>query len=239
MNDADPTPTPAHSSDPLLWLEEVEGDQALSWVRNQNDRTLAELQGDRRYLGFEDAALEVLTADDRIPYGTIRDGLVYNFWQDEQNVRGLWRRTPVESYRTDEPEWETLLDFDQLAIDEDANWVFKGANVFRAHGSQTYRSLVSLSDGGKDAIVQREFDIASKTFVDDGFVTTEAKQGAVWVDDDTLLIATDWNDEDAPTVTESGYPFVVKRWERGRALSEATEVLRSTPADVGVFPFTI
>ena len=239
MTEENSTEASAEETDPHLWLEEVEGDRALSWVRSQNDRTLDELQGDKRYLAFEDAALEVLTADDRIPYGTIRGGLVYNFWQDEQNVRGLWRRTPIDSYRSDDPEWETLLDVDQLAHDEDANWVFKGANVFRAHGSDTYRSLVSLSDGGKDAIVQREFDIASKSFVADGFVTTEAKQGAAWVDDDTLLIATDWADEDEPTVTESGYPFVVKRWSRGMPLADAVEVLRGTPSDVGVFPFTI
>ncbi len=229
----------ADATDPLLWLEEIEGEQALDWVRTQNNRTLSALQTDPRYSGFEAAALDVLTSDDRIPYGTIRDGLVYNFWQDEQSVRGLWRRTPVESYRTSEPDWDVILDIDALAETEDANWVFKGANVFRAPGSDRYRALVSLSDGGKDAIVQREFDIESKSFVADGFSTPEAKQGAEWLDDDTLLIATDWGDDDGPTVTESGYPFVVKRWVRGTALSDAQELLRGNPTDVGVFPTTI
>ena len=133
--------------DPRLWLEEVEGDEALDWVRSQNERTLAELQSDPRYAGFEAAALEVLTSDDRIPYGTIRDGLVYNFWQDEQHVRGLWRRTTLESYRTSDPDWDVLLDVDAVAEAEEANWVFKGANVFRPHRSDRYLCLLSLSDG--------------------------------------------------------------------------------------------
>jgi len=227
------------TNDEYLWLEEVEGDEALTWVRQQNERTLGELQADPRYAGFEAAALEVLTAQDRIPYGSIRDGMVYNFWQDEEHVRGLWRRTSVESYRSDDPDWEIVLDVDALASDEDANWVFKGANVFRPVSGLSKHALVSLSDGGKDAIVQREFDIESKSFVTDGFVTPEAKQGATWVDEDTVLIATDWGDEAEPTVTESGYPFIVKRWTRGTSLTDAVEILRGTPTDVGVFPFTI
>ena len=227
------------SDDSYLWLEEVEGDEALAWVRAQNERTLAALQSDPNYDEIEAAALEVLTAEDRIPYGSIRDGMVYNFWQDEANVRGVWRRTPIDSYRGDEPEWETILDIDILAFTEDANWVFKGANVLRPPTGPATKALLSLSDGGKDAIVLREFDIASKSFVADGFITPEAKQGAVWVDDETVLIATDWGDESEPTVTESGYPFIVKRWTRGTPLAEATEVLRGTPSDVGVFPFTI
>lgn len=228
-------------NDPHLWLEDVEGDQALDWVRSQNERTLADLQADPRYAGFETAAIEVLTSNDRIPYGTIRDGLVYNFWQDDKHVRGVWRRTALASYRTAEPEWGVVLDVDALAEAEDANWVFKGANVFKPEGGDRYFALLSLSDGGKDAIVQREFDIESRVFVDSGFVTAEAKQGAAWVDVDHVLIGTDWGTEDdgGATVTESGYPFVVKRWTRGTPLSAAVEVLRGTPADVGVWPFTI
>ncbi len=229
------------TNDSHLWLEDVEGDEALAWVRRQNERTLAELQADARYEGFEAAALDVLTSNERIPYGTIRNGLVYNFWQDDEHVRGLWRRTPLASYRSDDPEWEVILDVDALARAEDANWVFKGANVFRPVGESRLFALLSLSDGGKDAIVQREFDIESKSFVMDGFVTTEAKQGAAWVDSDQVLIGTDWgtDDDGSATVTESGYPFVVKRWTRGTPLSEAVEILRGTPTDVGVWPFTI
>ena len=108
-------PTFSAENDPHLWLEEVEGDRALEWVRGQNKRTLADLRADPGYAANEAAATEILTSRERIPYGRIRDGQVYNFWQDEKNVRGLWRRTSEESYGSDAPEWETILDFDQLA----------------------------------------------------------------------------------------------------------------------------
>ncbi|MEZ6013005.1 MAG: prolyl oligopeptidase family serine peptidase, partial [Hyphomonas sp.] len=222
--------------DPYLWLEDVEGATALGWVKSQNQRTLAELQADPRYAGFEAAALDALNSKERIAYGAVRSGLVYNFWQDDEHVRGLWRRTPIESYRTENPEWETIVDFDKLSADEGKNWVYKGANCFAPKDSAEYKCMVSLSDGGKDAVIQREFDLQTKTFVDGGFVTPEAKQGIAWAGKDTILIATDWGGD---TVTESGYPFVVKRWQRGTPLESAVEVHRGDKTDVGVWPMTI
>lgn len=219
--------------DTYLWLEEVEGDEALAWVRAQNERSLAELKADPHYAGFEADALEALTSSERIPYGTVRDGMVYNFWQDETHVRGLWRRTPLESYSTDAPEWETVLDFDKLTADEGKNWVFKGSDCFRPKGGDAYTCMISLSDGGKDAVIRREFDIQTKTFLEDGFVTPEAKQAGVWAGPDMLLIATDWGDG---TVTQSGYPFIVKRWHRGTPLASAEELYRGDKTDVGVWP---
>ncbi|MFN7163539.1 MAG: prolyl oligopeptidase family serine peptidase [Hyphomonas sp.] len=219
-----------------LWLEEVEGAEALAWVTAQNTRTLAELEADPRYAGYEAAALEVLNSSERIPYGVVRDGLVYNFWQDEVNVRGLWRRTPLASYRTDAPDWETIVDFDKLAADEGKNWVYKGADCFRPKAGGKYSCLVSLSDGGKDAVINREFDLETKTFVDGGFVTPEAKQGLAWAGRDTLLVATNWG---AGTLTESGYPFIVKRWARGTPLDSAAELMRGKATDVGVWPMTM
>ena len=224
------------AEDPYLWLEEVEGERALDWVRAQNERTLAELQSGDLYERYYEAALDVLQSDERIPYGTIRDGWVYNFWQDATNVRGLWRRTPLESYATDNPDWEVLLDFDKLAEDEGKNWVYKGANCFSPEDSDKWYCMISLSDGGKDAVIQREFDLETKTFVEGGFVTPEAKQGFAWVDPDTALIATDWGEG---TVTESGYPYIVKRWTRGTPLEDAVEVVRGDETDVGVWPMVI
>ena len=224
-------------NDPYLWLEEVEGERALSWVRAQNAKSLSMLENDPRYDTFFADALEVMTSDERIPYGSVRGGRVYNFWQDDENPRGLWRRTPLESYRSDSPEWETVLDIDALSQAEDANWVFKGADCHTPDGGDTI-CLVSLSDGGKDAVIQREFDLATKQFVANGFVTAEAKQGAEWVDADTLLIATDWGG-DGSTLTESGYPSVVKRWTRGTPLESATTLFSGDRSDVGVWPMTI
>jgi prolyl oligopeptidase len=232
MNEA----SDAMSDDPYLWLEEVEGERALNWVRAQNKRSLEELQSSGNYAAYYKDALDVLQSDERIPYGTIRDGFVYNFWQDATNVRGLWRRTPLDSYASDAPDWETILDIDALARAEDKNWVYKGANCFSPQDGDKWYCMVSLSDGGKDAIIQREFDLETKRFVEDGFVTTEAKQGLAWVDPDTVLIGTDWGDD---TLTESGYPFVVKRWTRGTPLDEATEVFSGEKTDVGVWPMVI
>jgi prolyl oligopeptidase len=237
--------TPAHKEAPVtpiaeaadanLWLEEVEGEKALAWVRAQNERSLADLQAKPWYAGYEADALAVLTSDARIPYGNVQDGLVYNFWQDDVNVRGLWRRTTLASYATKAPKWETILDVDKLAEAEGKNWVYKGADCFKPKSAKAERCLISLSDGGKDAVINREFDLATKTFVADGFITPEAKQGTAWAGKDTLLIATDWGGE---TVTESGYPFVVKRWTRGTPLANATEVIRGETGHVGVWPTT-
>ncbi len=224
-------------NDPYLWLEEVEGERALSWVRAQNARSLSMLENDPHYEAAFDDALKVMTSDERIPYGSVRGGMVYNFWQDEQNPRGVWRRTALDSYRREQPDWETVLDIDALSKAEDANWVFKGADCHQAENGATI-CLVSLSNGGKDAVTQREFDLATKQFVENGFVTPEAKQGVEWIDGDTLLVATDWGGNGS-TLTESGYPSVIKRWTRDTPLGSAQTVFSGDRTDVGVWPMTL
>ena len=233
--------SPAHietprSDDLYLWLEDVEGPRALDWVRGQNTRTLDLLTVDENYQDHVEQALEVLTSDDRIAYGTVRDGYLYNFWQDTTHVRGLWRRAPLSTYLEDAPEWETVLDFDALAADENKNWVFKGANCFRPQSAERTLCMVSLSDGGKDAVVQREFSLESKTFVENGFATPEAKQNIDWVNQDTVLLSTDWA-QDGTTLTTSGYPSSVRLWQRGEPLSSARELWSGDRSDVGVWPW--
>jgi prolyl oligopeptidase len=224
-------------TDPYLWLEEVEGDAALNWVRQQNERSLAKIQQHPTYALNLAAAMELATSQERIPYGTVRDGMVYNFWQDDANVRGLWRRTSLASYETNSPTWETLLDVDQLAEAEDKNWVYKGADCLQRKNTKVTRCLLSLSDGGKDAVVVREFDLLKKTFIDDGFVTPEAKQDLAWIDQNTVLLATDWGNDGA-TLTESGYPSSVRLWRRGQPLTEAQELYAGAASDVGVWPWS-
>ncbi|MEZ5938764.1 MAG: hypothetical protein R3C52_11170 [Hyphomonadaceae bacterium] len=220
-----------------LWLEEVEGEQALAWVHGQNERTLGVLQSDPRYQGYYDAALQIATSKARIPYGSIRDGYVYNFWQDTDHERGLWRRTTPESYATANPDWETLLDIDALSAAEGANWVYKGVDCLAPDYT---RCLVSLSNGGKDAATVREYDLATRTFVADGFVIPEAKSQELWVDKDTLLIATDWGEENGQaTLTTSGYPYVAKLWKRGAPLETAKTMFRGEIGDVAAGPFAI
>lgn len=232
----DDTAQESTTNDPYLWLEEVEGEEALNWVRSQNERTLGDLQADPIFETLQQDALEIVNSKERIPYGSIRDGDVYNFWQDETNVRGLWRKASLESYKTEQPEWETILDFDALATAEDKNWVFKGSNCFSAPDTSDWKCMVTLSNGGKDASEQREFDLASKSFVEDGFYLPEAKSGVVWLNEDTLLVATDWG-QDGGTLTESGYPTTVKVWKRGTPLEEAKQIFVGDKTDVGIWPF--
>ena len=230
----------AFDSSKHLFLEEVESEDALNWVKAENKRSLERLKSDPRFVDLESDALTIVNSKERIPYGSVRDGFVYNFWQDEVNVRGLWRRASLESYKSDSPEWETVLDFDALAEEEDKNWVFKGSNCFQAIEGADWRCMVSLSDGGKDAVVQREFDLQTKTFVDGGFETPEAKQGIAWAGNDTLLVATDWGKLSGAesTVTESGYPYILKRWNRDTPLEQAEVVFESSPKVMGVWPMT-
>ncbi len=222
------------ADDPFAWMDEIEGDRALAWARAENARSLPVLQSDRRYAGLHQAALDIVNARDRIPgVGFSGDGTLGNFWQDAAHVRGLWRRTTLDSYRTAEPVWETVLDFDALAKAEGKNWVYKGATCLAP--ADRY-CLVQLSDGGKDAVTLREFDTVTKSFVDGGFVAPDGKQNVSWLDKDTLLIARDWG---PGTMTRSSYPFVLKIWRRGTPLSAATEIYRGTPDDVSVSPVVL
>ena len=216
--------------DPFLWLEEVEGKRALDWVAQRNGESLAELQADPRYERFLAQAEALLNAKDRIPYGSIRGRHIYNFWRDAEHVRGIVRRTSLESYRTAEPEWETVLDVDALAKAEDENWVYKGI-AWLAPGYE--RCLVKLSRGGTDASVHREFDTLAKRFVEGGFVLPEAKSGVTWLDRDTLLVGTNWGDG---SLTASGYPRVAKRWKRGTPLAKAETIFEGRHEDIGIWP---
>jgi len=216
-------------ADPYLWLEEVEGERALAWVHEQNNRSLPVLENDPRYAGLLNAALEVAQSRDRLPtnQAAVRGGFLYNFWQDETHVRGIWRRASLESYAANDPQWETVLDIDALATAENANWVWQNADC----DPSGTRCMVSLSNGGLDASTDREFDLTTRRFVEGGFVVPEAKSSIGWLDRNTLLVATDWG---SGTLTESGYPFVLRAWRRGTPLSSATEIMRGEASDVAI-----
>jgi prolyl oligopeptidase len=215
-------------TDPFLWLEDVEGDEALTWVREQNARTLALIEADPRYRPLYETTLKIITAEDRIPYPMFLADGVSNFWQDGVHVRGLSRCTTLASYRTAEPQWETIYDLDALAAAEGRNWVAAGGAILPP---EHRHAMIGLSDGGKDAVTLREFDLAERSFVASGFMLPESKQSAVWLDADTLFVARDWG---PGTMTVSGYPFIVKRWRRNAPLDAAEEIFRGTPEDVSV-----
>ncbi len=199
-------------------------------MRKQNERSLAELQSDPRFARFEADARRILEARDRIAEPVLLAGTVYNFWQDDQHVRGLLRRSDWSSYISGAPQWETVLDVDALSAQDGKTWVTGMPDCL---APDYRRCLVTLSNGGKDAAIVREFDTVDKRFVDGGFELPEAKHSIVWGDADTLLVGTDWGEG---SLTASGYPYIVKRWKRGEPLASAAEIFRGTPDDVGVFP---
>jgi prolyl oligopeptidase len=224
---SDLTPAGVRAADDHLALEEVNGTEAMAFVAQSNQRALAALTGDRRYETFRQQAEAILTATDRIPGPSFLGDGIGNFWQDAANPKGIWRRTTLDSYRSANTRWETLLDIDALSRAEGRDWVWKGTDCLAPDET---RCLISLSDGGKDAVVVREFDTSSGRWVEDGFVLPEGKHRLEWLDRDTLLVATDFG---AGTLTESGYPFIVKSLRRGQTLAQATEVYRGDIGDGG------
>jgi len=225
--------TSSESPDKYQWLEDVSSERSLAWVKAQNERSLKVLESDPHYKPLEAAALKVLESPDRLPMPDLNDGDVYNTWQDANHVRGILRRTSLADYLTPEPHWQTVLDYDALAKQDNEKWVQKGRACLYPGNKLC---MVSLSAGGEDADSMREFDLQSGNFVENGFVLPRSKQNLAWVDKDTLLVARDWG---AGTITKSGYPFVVKRWKRGQPLAEAKEVYRGTESDVSAGAFVL
>ncbi|MGP9538708.1 prolyl oligopeptidase family serine peptidase [Brachybacterium sp. AOP43-C2-M15] len=245
-------------SDPHQWLEEVTGEDALDWVRERNARAEAALDAipDPSAAGSSTAGSsaaeggglaatlqrdirEILDAKDRIPGVVKRGEHLYNFWTDADHERGLWRRTTLESYRTDEPEWEILLDVDALNEAEGEDWVWHGARLLRPVGAEDgepYRlALVDLSHGGSDADVTREFDLETLDFVpaaEGGFERPEAKGSLGWIDEDTVWACTDFGEG---TTTSSGYARQARIWRRGTALADAELVHEVAEHDMAVF----
>jgi prolyl oligopeptidase len=220
----------AQASDPHLDLEGVETPSSLAWVKAQNDKTLPVLSGDPRFAGLQTAALKILSTKDRVAIPDFVGKTVFNFWQDETHVRGVWRRTSLTSYKTASPDWETVIDLDALAKAEGKNWIWKGADCRpRTHD----RCLISLSNGGKDAVTVREFDLTTKAFVEGGFALPESKQTVEWLDADTLILTRNWGEG---TTTDSGYGFVIKTLKRGQGLDQAVEIYRGQKSDVSARP---
>lgn len=219
------------SADPNQWLEAVEDEKALSWVKELNADTVDELTRSGDFKRIEARAREILDSDQKIAYIDKLGSHYYNFWRDAQHERGLWRRTTLAEYRKDEPVWETVIDLDALGKAEDANWVWAGADCLQP---EYRRCLVRLSRGGADANVVREFDTVSKSFVEGGFELAEAKSGMGWIDIDTVFVGTDFG---PGSMTDSGYARIAKRWKRGTPLAAAETVFEAEKSDVWAYAF--
>lgn len=219
------------ANDPYAWLEDVEGQKQLDWVRAQNAKAEAEIASTPAFKELEASILAILDSDAKIP-GVQKIGpYYYNFWKDKQHERGLWRRTTLEEYRKPQPQWETVLDLDALNKAEGKNWVWHGADCRKPDYT---RCLIALSRGGADADETREFDLTTKTFLKDGFYRPEAKGGLGWKDADTVYVFTDFGEG---SMTTSGYPRIVKEWKRGTPLSAASVVYEGKPDDMYIAAF--
>jgi prolyl oligopeptidase len=213
--------------DKFQWLEEVDGKKALEFVNAQNKATFEKLSKEKDYQFIYDKSLEISNSSDRIAYPSIQGKFVYNFWKDQRHERGIWRRCTLVDYNTGNPKWETLLDIDALSQKDNIKWVYKGASGLYPSYS---RFLVELSNGGGDAVFIKEFDVNTKQFVEGGFQIDEAKGGASYVDDNTLIVSTDFGEG---TMTTSGYPNQVKIWKRGTLLKDAPLIYEGKSTDVG------
>lgn len=218
---------PGQTDTDHLYLEEVLGDKALAEVKAWNTRTLDKLTAEPLFTQLESEALAILQSKDKIPYVSYRSGEVFNFWQDAQHVRGIWRKSTLKSYLSNATQWQTILDLDTLSTTENKNWVYKGVDCL---APDYVRCMVNLSDGGKDAVVRREFNSKTKTFIKDGFVTEESKGGMSWLDENTMVVGVDFGED---SMTNSGYPMIAKLWKRGTSINTAIEFGRGEQNDVG------
>jgi len=214
------------NQDPYLWLEQVEGPNALAWARGMNELSLGELQTHPLFEEIHQRALEILTSDERIAIPTLMGGEVYNFWRDAGHVRGIWRKTTVAEYRGDEPSWDLILDIDALAEAEGKNWVWAGSDC---RYPDYDRCLIGLSIGGADAALRREFDLEARKFIDDGFALPESKSRITWRDRDSVFYGPAFS---ADQMTDSGYPRSVRIWQRGTAPEDSKLVFEGEKGDV-------
>jgi len=228
-----PPAVPSDQNDKYLWLEDANGAKALDWVKAENAKTAKVLEADPRFAAYDADALKIAEDPNRLALPQLRGNEIYNFWRDKDHVHGILRKTSLKDYLAATPTWTTVLDFDALGKAENAKWVFHGLScLYPGDGL----CMVSLSAGGEDADTLREFDLKTGKFVEGGFVLPHSKQGVDWLDKDTLLVSRDWG---ADTMTQSGYPFVVKEWKRGTPLDSAKELYRGKPSDIRVGAYTV
>jgi len=218
----------AGADDENLWLDDIDGAKPLDWVKARNAETVSKYAESQDFKTLDARLLEMLDSDAKIPMVSKIGDHFYNFWRDKQHPKGLWRRTTLAEYRKDKPAWDTVIDLDALAASEKENWVWHGAQCLKP---DYRRCLVSLSRGGADADVVREFDLSTKAFIKDGFALPEAKSQVAWIDDDHIYVATDFG---PGSMTTSSYPRIVKEWKRGTPLASAQTVYEGKDNDMSI-----
>lgn len=219
------------------YLEEVEGKEAVEFIKRQNDEAIKQLGGDPEKTDLYKTILAILESKDKIPYVSKVGEFLYNFWDDDKSPRGILRRCTVEDYKNASPSWETLLDFAELGKAEGESWVYKSYSVYKPVDPKEAprRILLFLSRGGGDAVVVREFDLVDKAFVPEkeAFYIAESKNWVRWLDQDTLFVGTDF--KDGKSMTNSGYPRTTRLWRRGtNLLTDSQAYFEGQQGDIGV-----
>lgn len=217
----------AEQPDKYTWLEDIHGDKPMAWVKAENARTAAVIEKEKPFAELESEALKVLDSPEKLPMPEFRNGMVFNTWRDKDHLRGIERRTTLESYLTANPKWETVIDYDALGKQDKKSWVGHGLSCLMPEEEYC---LVALSEGGEDAATLREFNLKGAKFVEGGFVAPRGKQSAEWVDKNTLLIARDWG---AGSMSVAGYPIEIRKWKRGTPIESSTQVFRGDPKAEG------
>ncbi|MFM2014235.1 MAG: Prolyl endopeptidase precursor, partial [Planctomycetota bacterium] len=214
--------------DPYQWLEDVTGEKSLEWVKARNAISIKRMESEPSFEKLRLDLLDILDSNARIPFVSKRGDYYYNFWRDKTNERGLWRRTTLDEYKKADPKWEVILDLDALGKSESENWVWKGAALLRP---DYQRALITLSRGGADANVTREFDLKTRSFVTDGFNLPESKGSVSWIDIDHIFVSTNFGQG---SMTDSGYPRIAKLWKRGTPLEQAKLIYEGKQDDMSV-----
>jgi prolyl oligopeptidase len=219
--------------DKFLWLEDVDSEKSLEYVEAQNKTTFDKLSQQKDYQSIYNKSLDIYNSTERIAYPSIQGKYIYNFWKDKDHVRGIWRRCLVDDYLNKTIQWETLLDIDEMAEKDNIKWVYKGASGLYPD----YNSfLVNLSKGGGDAVIVREYDAVKKEFIENGFTIAEAKGNVGYVDENTVIVSTDFGEG---TMTTSGYPRQVKLWKRGTSIKDAQLIFEGDTTDVSSSGYVI
>ena len=220
-------------TDPYLWLEQISSPRSMKWVKSQDTLTVRALKKFPKFREIYENNLKIYNSKERIPYPRIVGKYIYNFWQDSSNERGIWRRTDFKSYLSKSPKWEIVLDIDSLSKADGVSWVLKGEDFLYPDFNLC---LLSLSRGGSDATVIKEFNLRTKKFVKGGFQLPEAKQSVAWINKNSLFVGTDFG---KGSMTSSGYPRIVKEWQRGTTLSKAKTIFEGKKTDVGAWGYEI
>jgi prolyl oligopeptidase len=219
----------APPTDPNVYLEQIDGARALAKVRSWNAATLAVLEKQPGFADYRARALALLSTNQKIAEpDRILGDKVLNFWKDEQHPRGIWRISTLADFASGHPQWRTLIDIDAMSKADNKKWVFKGATCL----SPAYVDcMVSLSNGGGDAVEVREFDLDKAAFIPNGFFLPNAKSDVSWAGPDALFVGTDFG---PGTLTDSGYPRIVKLWKRATPLGAATVLAEGQKTDVSI-----